>query len=78
MKKNIIIRSFSDTRSIGIGIVLNSKDIVLIPTICFSTETEALYNYYVFTLAFLLFKIGFVIRFRRDQKKYIIKAFKDE
>lgn len=78
MRKHIEIRIFSDKNNFGAAIVLNSKDIVLIPTISFSTETEALYNYYVVTFSFLLFKIGFVIRFRRDQKKYIIKAFKNE
>ena len=76
--KNITIRKFSDKNSIGAKMIYDITTIVLVPTISFSTEKEALYRYYAITFAFLPIRIGIAKRFKRNQKYYIMKAFKDE
>ena len=76
--KRITIRKFSDENTIGSDMIYDITSFVLIPTFSLSFEKDALYKYYVITFAFLPIRVGISKRIKRDQKKYIIKAFRYE
>ena len=76
--KRIKIRKFSDKNSIGITMIYDISLWVLIPSISLYTEKDALYKYYAIAFVFLPIRVGIAKRIKRNQKKYIIKAFKNE